>query len=121
LILPLFGPTPAILSIAGLEPVHHQDLLLHHWLATSGISPTQALWPPSFDLLHNVFPPPPYYSLPHCPLFDFQVRIADYPWDWSLDEITHEHFLMCAWFLFWCIKKQGPCVSPSRSAGCVVL
>ncbi|KAF8166122.1 hypothetical protein K438DRAFT_2066892, partial [Mycena galopus ATCC 62051] len=38
----------------------------------------------------------------------------EYPSDWSLDEIAHQHFLACAWLWFWSIEERGPAQWPVR-------
>jgi hypothetical protein len=48
------------------------------------------------------------------PVFDFRVTIEDYPQEWSLDAIPHQHFLACAWLRFWCVEERGPARWPIR-------
>ncbi|KAJ7694027.1 hypothetical protein B0H14DRAFT_3530850 [Mycena olivaceomarginata] len=38
----------------------------------------------------------------------------DYPQEWSLDTIAHQHFLACAWLGFWCVKERGLARWPIR-------
>ncbi|KAF8211772.1 hypothetical protein K438DRAFT_1958837 [Mycena galopus ATCC 62051] len=68
----------------------------------------EAIRPSFLDFARYVLSPRPLYLSPRCPFFEFYGRIAKYPGDWSLDEITHQHFLACAWLRFWSIEERGP-------------
>ncbi|KAJ7325512.1 hypothetical protein DFH08DRAFT_817186 [Mycena albidolilacea] len=52
------------------------------------------------------------YPLPIHPVFNFQARIKEYPQEWLLEDITHQHLLTCAWLRFWYIEEKGPAQWP---------
>ncbi|KAJ7351215.1 hypothetical protein DFH08DRAFT_957549 [Mycena albidolilacea] len=104
---PYSGPAPGSRGVAGPEPVPHLDILFHYWLATSHYPPVGVLRVSFLQFLTQALTSPSRPS-PTLPIFDFWAIIEDYPREWSLDTIAHQHFLACAWLGFWCIKERGP-------------
>ncbi|KAF8198703.1 hypothetical protein K438DRAFT_1966667 [Mycena galopus ATCC 62051] len=109
-----FGDVETSRGTPGPEPVSRQDRLLRRWLATRRFPILEAIRPSFLDFARYVLSPCPLYLSPCRPVFEFHGRIAEYPGDWSLDEIAHQHFLACAWLGFWSIEERGPTRWPVR-------
>ncbi|KAJ7339861.1 hypothetical protein DFH08DRAFT_812243 [Mycena albidolilacea] len=101
------GPVSSSRGVVGPEPVHCPDLLLQCCLAMSCLSPVGVRHLPFFQFLNQALAPSSH-PLPTFPVFEFQANVRDYPQEWSLDTIVHQHFLACAWLRFWCIEERGP-------------
>ncbi|KAF8130086.1 hypothetical protein K438DRAFT_1999465 [Mycena galopus ATCC 62051] len=91
-----------------------QDRLLRRWLMTCRFLILEAIRPSFLDFARYVLSPRPLYLSPRRPFFEFYGRITEYPSDWSLDKIAHQHFLACAWLGFWSIEERGPARWPMR-------
>ncbi|KAJ7353268.1 hypothetical protein DFH08DRAFT_804837 [Mycena albidolilacea] len=107
------GPASGSRGAVGPEPVCRADLLLHCWLVTSRSAPAGVLHFSFFQFLNRALAPP-LRPLPTLPVFEFRATIEEYPQEWSLDAIAHQHFLACAWLGFWCIEERGPARWPIR-------
>jgi hypothetical protein len=94
--------------VPGPEPVLSTDRYLRLWSATFVSRASFRIF------LESVLPPVRYRPSSQLPLFDFHPRVADYARVWPLDEITHQHFLACAWLSFWCVEERGPANWPIR-------
>ncbi|KAJ7364955.1 hypothetical protein DFH08DRAFT_799263 [Mycena albidolilacea] len=97
----VFGYSGVDSGVLGPKPVCQVDRFLCLWLAmfTASVS-----WASFQVFLDSALPHVHYYPSPWLPVFDFRPQIADYPQVWSLDEITHQHFLVCTWLSF-CLAK----------------
>jgi hypothetical protein len=100
------GPVSGSRGVVGPEPVCCPDLLLHCWLVMSRSSPIGVPHLSFLQFLNQALALPPH-PLPTLPAFVFRATIKDYPQEWSLDAIAHQHFLACAWLRFWCIEERG--------------
>ncbi|KAF8154317.1 hypothetical protein K438DRAFT_1777951 [Mycena galopus ATCC 62051] len=109
-----FGDVEVSQGTPGPEPVSRQDCLLRRWLATRRFPILEAIRPSFLDFARYVLSPHPLYLSPRHPVFEFHGQIAEYPGDWSLDEIAHQHFLACAWLGFWSIEERGLARWPVR-------
>jgi hypothetical protein len=98
-------------GVLGPEPVHRVDELIRLWLATFTVN---GLWALFQAFLGVVFPRTRYHLSPLLPVFDFRPQVPDYPQAWTLDEIAHQHFLVCTWLSFWCLEELGPANWPVR-------
>ncbi|KAJ7355191.1 hypothetical protein DFH08DRAFT_495991 [Mycena albidolilacea] len=113
LLEPYSRPVSGSRGVIGPEPVCRPDLLLHYWLVTSRFLPVQVSRISFLQFLNQALALPPC-PLPTLPVFEFRAKIEEYPQEWLLDTIAHQHFLACAWLGFWCIKERGPARLPIR-------
>lgn len=63
---------------------------------------------PSFlAALEYVLPAQYSYQPHHYPMLQFRRNLAAYPPEWSMGEITHQHFLAHAFLGLWHVEVRG--------------